>query len=51
MATRKGTHDYYNEHGVDTRTWEGRPIVLYGDARMRPEDRDRVAPSVRASLS
>jgi hypothetical protein len=50
VATRKGTHDYYNEHGVDTRTWDGKPIVLYGDARMRPEDRDRAAPTIRASL-
>ena len=51
VATRKGTHDYYNEHGIDTRTWDGKPIVLYGDARMRTEDRDRAAPTIRASLS
>ncbi len=51
VATRKGTHDYYNQHGVDTRTWGGKPIVLYGDARMRTQDRDRAAPTIRASLA
>lgn len=51
VATRKGTHDYYNEHGIDTRTWGGQPIVLYGDARMRKEDRDRAAQSVSESLA
>lgn len=51
VPTRKGTHDYYNEHGLDTRTWGGTSIVLYGDARMRPEDRERAAASVKVSLS
>lgn len=51
VATRKGTHDYYNEHGLDTRTWAGEPIVLYGDARMRPQDRERAAESVRMSIA
>ena len=51
VATRKGTHDYYNEHGLDTRTWGGTSVVLYGDARMRPQDRERAAESVKASLA
>ncbi|MFN7986674.1 MAG: hypothetical protein U0529_04320 [Thermoanaerobaculia bacterium] len=51
VATRKGTHDYYNEHGLDTRTWGGDSIILYGDARMRPQDRERAAKSVGMSLS
>lgn len=51
VATRKGTHDYYNEHGLDTRTWAGESIVLYGDARMRPQDRERAAKTVASSIS
>lgn len=50
VATRKGTHDYYNEHGLDTRTWSGSPIVIYGDARMRDQDRERAAETVRLSV-
>lgn len=49
-AERKGTHDYYNEHGLETRTWAGRTVVLKGDAWMRPEDADLVGREVRASL-
>lgn len=51
VATRKGTHDYYNEHGLDTRTWGGAPLVLYGDARMRERDRERTAETVRLSVA
>ena len=37
-ANRKGTHDYYNEEGVDVTTWQGKQMVLMGDATMRKED-------------
>jgi hypothetical protein len=50
-ATRKGTHDYYNEFGLSTTTWGGTSVVLLGDSRMRPEDRDRAAAAVAASLA
>ncbi len=49
-ATRKGTHDYYDEFGLSTSTWGGSSVVLLGDSRMRPEDRDRAAKAVAASL-
>jgi hypothetical protein len=49
-ALRKGTHDYYNEMGLAVNTWDGESIVLLGDAWMRPEDADRAAEVVRASL-
>ncbi|MGE5346512.1 MAG: hypothetical protein ACM3JH_11210, partial [Acidithiobacillales bacterium] len=42
-ATRKGTHDYYDEFGLSTTTWGGTSVVLLGDSRMRPEDRERAA--------
>jgi hypothetical protein len=50
-AVRKGTHDYYNEHGVALVTWSGHRFVAVGDAFMRPEDADRAATAVRDSLA
>jgi len=49
-AVLKGTHDYYNEHGIDTGTWEHEPMVLYGDGHMRPPDLERAGEAVRVSL-
>lgn len=49
-ALRKGTHDYYNEHGMETVTWSGERITLLGDAYMRPQDEERAAQAVQASL-
>jgi len=50
-AERLGTHDYYNEHGLETMTWAGENVILLGDRRMRPEDLERAASAVRASLA
>ncbi len=50
-AERLGTHDYYNAHGLETMTWAGKNVILLGDRRMRPEDLERAASAVRASLS
>jgi hypothetical protein len=50
-ATRKGTHDYYDEFGFSTTTWGGTSVILLGDSRMRPEDRDRAAAAISASLA
>lgn len=49
-SVRKGTHDYYDEHGWATTTWQGRPIIILGDGWMRPEDSLRAAEAVRKSL-
>lgn len=49
-SQRKGTHDYYNEYGFRTSTWEGENIVLTGDAWMRTEDAERTAQVVKMSL-
>jgi len=49
-SQRKGTHDYYNEMGLKTSTWEGENVVLTGDAWMRYEDADRAANVVKISL-
>ena len=32
-AWRKGTHDYYNEFGIDTVDWKGRTVVAFGDCQ------------------
>ena len=50
-AVRKGTHDYYDEHGVSLVTWSGHPFVAVGDSYMRPEDAERAATAVRDSLA
>ncbi len=49
-AERKGTHDYYNEHGLDTDTWKNEPITVFGDAHMRPADLERAGQAVQLSL-
>ncbi len=52
VSQRKGTHDYYNEAGLEVFTWKGGSdsMVLMGDAHMRPEDAERAAGAVRTSL-
>jgi hypothetical protein len=51
VAVRKGTHDYYNERGVEVVTWAGRRFVAQGDAHMGPQDAVRAATAVRDSLA
>ncbi len=48
-AERKGTHDYYNQHGVEADTWDNEPVILFGDAHMRSPDLERAAEAVRVS--
>jgi hypothetical protein len=52
-SQRKGTHDYYNEHGLEVSTWSrtGGSVVVMGDAHMRPEDAAMAAEAVRHSLA
>lgn len=49
-ALRKGTHDYYDEHGLEVTTWKGERLILTGDAYMRPVDADRAAFTLLMSL-
>ncbi|HSC63542.1 MAG TPA: hypothetical protein VLD35_07915, partial [Caldimonas sp.] len=53
VSQRKGTHDYYNESGLEVFTWGGgsTSAVLMGDAHMRAEDTGRAAVAIRESLS
>jgi len=50
-AIRKGTHDYYSEHGVEIRTWDGNTFVGLGDAYLKPDNAKHVANAVRDSLA
>ena len=50
-SQRKGTHDYYDEMGLEVTTWKGDRVILMGDAYMRPEDKERAANSVNLSLA
>jgi hypothetical protein len=49
-AVRKGTHDYYNERGLERPTWSGDTLVVKGDAYLRPQDDVRAAAAARTSL-
>ncbi|MBC2839716.1 hypothetical protein [Robiginitalea sp. SC105] len=49
-AQRKGTHDHYNEAGLEVETWDEQRLVLTGDAYMRPADALVVAKAVQTSL-
>ena len=49
-AQRKGTHDYYNERGLEITTWDGKRRVLTGDAYMRSEDAEFAAIAVGKSI-
>ena len=53
VAQRKGTHDFYNQNGLEVFSWKGRErtIVLMGDAHMRPEDAELAANAVRTSIA
>lgn len=50
-AVRKGTHDYYNERGLEMVTWSGHRFVAQGDAYMGPQDAERAASAIRDSLA
>jgi hypothetical protein len=52
ISQRKGTHDFYNQNGIEVFTWKGRErtVVLMGDAHMRPEDAELAAKAARASI-
>lgn len=49
-SLQKGTHDYYNEAGLEVQTWEGKRRVIMGDANMREEDAVWVAETIQKSL-
>jgi hypothetical protein len=51
-SQRKGTHDFYNQNGLEVFRWArgSTSIVLMGDAYMRPQDAQVAASAVRTSL-
>ena len=52
-AQRKGTHDVYNQIGIEVFPWKGKTesMVLRGDAHMLQADAERAAHAARLSLS
>ena len=52
LSQRQGTHDYYNDNGLEVFTWDGgaHSLVLMGDAHMRPEDAEVGARAARRSI-
>lgn len=49
-SQQKGTHDFYNEHGLKSTTWSGKNIILTGDAWMRNEDAELAASVIKLSI-
>jgi hypothetical protein len=49
-SQRKGTHDYYNEKGLEVVTWDGERMVITGDAYMRDIDVEKAALIIKISL-
>jgi|RhiMetdeSRZDD1v2_1073273.scaffolds.fasta_scaffold137317_4 hypothetical protein len=49
-AERKGTHDYYNQNGLDAESWNGAYMILFGDGYARDADIERGGEAVRLSL-
>lgn len=49
-SVRKGTHDYYNEKGLEASTWEGKRLILMGDVYMRPQDAKLAAVAIQLSI-
>lgn len=49
-SIRKGTHDYYNEKGLEIVTWDGKRMILSGDAYLREVEAQKIATYMRASL-
>lgn len=49
-SQRKGTHDYYNEHGLEVVTWDGKRMIIMGDAYMRKKDAEVAASVVQLSI-
>lgn len=52
VSERLGTHNYYNQHGLETFTWNrgDYPVVLMGDSHMRKQDMELAAKTISTSL-
>ncbi len=49
-SQKKGTHDHYNEAGLEVESWSGKRMIVMGDSYLKEEDALQVAAVVRASL-
>lgn len=49
-SIKKGTHDYYNEKGIEATTWDGKHMIAMGDAYLTKENAIVVANAVQLSL-
>jgi len=50
-ALQKGTHDHYNEEGLEVQTWAGKRKVVKGDAWMTDQDIELASAAVSQSLT
>ncbi len=49
-ALKKGTHDHYNEKGLEIQTWNGKRMVIRGDAWLDDASAEMIAQIVALSL-
>ena len=49
-SLRKGTHDYYNEHGLEVISWNGTRKINMGDAYMTAKDAEAASIAIGLSL-
>jgi hypothetical protein len=49
-SVRKGTHDYYNEKGLEVANWKGERMIVTGDGYLKELDARKFADIIRASL-
>lgn len=49
-SLRKGTHDYYNEHGLEVISWNGTRKINMGDAYMTAQDAKAASIAIGLSL-
>jgi len=49
-SQRKGTHDYYNEFGLEVVTWDGERMIVTGDAYMRKKDVENASDVIKLSI-
>jgi hypothetical protein len=49
-SLKKGTHDYYNENGIEAITWDGKHLIATGDAYLTKDIALITSKSVQLSL-
>ncbi|TAH10135.1 MAG: hypothetical protein EAZ12_05235 [Sphingobacteriia bacterium] len=49
-SVRKGTHDYYNEKGLEVAKWNGERMIVTGDGYLKEVEAQKLGEIIRISL-